>query len=348
MRNIKKKAVLLVTAAALTAASVTGCGKFNADQVVAKVNDTEISLGLANFYIRYQQAGYETNFAEMMGGSEAMWSTIISEDKTYEESTKESSVKLLEKMCVVEEHMGDYNVELTEEEKSAIKKAAKEFVKANGEKELEVISGDEKTVDRLLTLMTIQEKVYAKVIEEADTNVSDDEVLRKGMQYVLFPFTTTDDEGKTKTLTDDEKKELKKEAEEFAKAAKDKKDFAKFAEKIGYSAVDGVFGKDTKAPTEELVKELNKLKVGEVTGVYEGTSGYYVAVVTNEIDEEATKAKKDTIIKERQDAKFAEVYDKWEKKADITEELKLLKEIDLIKQGVTIKVTEENSEKTEE
>lgn len=348
MRNIKKKAVLLVTAAALTAASVTGCGKFNADQVVAKVDDTEISLGLANFYIRYQQAGYEANYAEMMGGSETMWSTIVGEDKTFEESTKESSLQLLEKMCVVEDHMGDYNVELTDEEKSAIKKAAKEFVKANGEKEREVVSGDEKTVNRLLTLMTIQEKVYEKVIEEADTNVSEEEALRKGMQYVLFPFKTTDDEGKTKTLTDDEKKALKEEAEKFARAAKEAEDFAKFAEESGYSAVDAVFGKDTTAPTEELVKELNKLKVGGVTGVYEGTPGYYVAVVANEIDEEATNAKRETIIKERQDAKFVEVYDAWEKEADITEESKLLKEIDFKKQGVTIKAAEEDSDKTEE
>lgn len=346
MRNIKKKAVLLVTAVALAATSVTGCSKFNANEVVAKVDDTEISLGLANFYIRYQQGVYETDFAEMLGGIEKMWATTVTEEKTYEDSMKESSIELLEKMCIMEDHMDDYDVELTEEEKAAIDKVAKEFVKANGEEEREVISGDEETVNRFLTLMTIQKKVYDEVIAEADTEVSEDEARRKGMQYVLFPFTTTDEDGKTKTLTEDEKKELKKEAEDFAKTVAKKKDFAGFAEKVGRSAVDSTFGEDTTAPTEEMVKELNSLKVGETTGVHEGAPGYYVARVTSELDEEATNKRKESIIAERQKAKFTEVYEAWEKEAEITEELKLLKKIDFDKQGITV-VREEEEEDAE-
>lgn len=348
MRSIRKKAVLLVTAAALTAASVTGCGKLNTDKVIAKVDDTEISLGLANFYIRYEQGMYETNFAEMMGGIETMWSTVIGEDKTFEDSTKENAIKFLEKMCILEDHMKDYDVELTEKEKTAIEKAAKEFTDANNDSVKEVISGDEETVERLLTLMTIQKKVYDEVIAEADTEVSDKEAARRGMQYVFFPFTTTDEDGKSKTLTDDEKKELKEEAEHFAESAKKKKDFAEFAEKVGYSAVDAVYGEGTSMPTEELVKELNKLKEGETTGVIEGTPGYYVARVANGLDEEATKKRKEEIIKERQEEKFAEVYKKWEKEADVTEELKLLKKIDFKKQGITVKGAEEEADKDAE
>lgn len=337
-----------MTAAALTVGSVAGCGKLNTNEVVAKVDDTEISLGLANFYIRYQQGVYETNYAEMKGGIDKMWSTEVSKDKTYEESVKESTIKLLEKMCIMEDHMKDYDVELTADDEKAIDDVVKAFVKANGKSEKEVISGDEATVSRLLTLMTIQKKVYDKVIAEADTNVTDDEAKRSGMQYVLFPFTTQDENGNTKTLTDDEKKALKEEAEKFAENAKQQEDFKGFAEKSGYSAVDSTFGADTTAPTEALVKELVTLKVGETTAVYEGTPGYYVARVTSDFDKDATEQHKKDIVKDRQEAKFTEVYNAWKKKADVTEKLKLLKKIDFDKLGVKVLQEEKKDSKTAE
>lgn len=174
-------------------------GTVNADKVIAKVDDTEITMGLLNFYVRYQQGVYETNYAQMMGGIDAMWSAEVGEGKTYEQSMKETSVELLKQMCVLEDHMDEYEITLTEAEKEKIKKAAEEFVKANKEEDLEAVSGDEETVERLLTLMTEQKKMHDAITAKADTEVSDDEARCKGMQYVLFSFTKTKDDGTTET-----------------------------------------------------------------------------------------------------------------------------------------------------
>ena len=40
--------------------SLTGCGTINTDETVATVGDEKITLGVANFYARLQQAQYET------------------------------------------------------------------------------------------------------------------------------------------------------------------------------------------------------------------------------------------------------------------------------------------------
>lgn len=139
-------------------------------------------------------------------------------------------------------------------------------------------------------------------------------------------------------------KDLKKEAESIAKSVKNEKVLRHLQRKTGYSAVDSSFGEGTTAPTEDMVKQLNELKVGGTTDVFESDNGYYVGRVTSELDRDATDQRKETIVQERKQEKFKEVYEGWEKEADITEDKKLLEKLDFEKQGVTLKMEEADAE----
>lgn len=344
MKQTGKKAVILMTAAAMAAASLTGCGSVSPDKVVATVDDTDIPMGVVNFYIRYQQGVYETNYAQMMGGIDTMWSTEDSDGVDYEESMKNTSLELLEQMTILEDHMEDYDVSLSDEEKANITETAKSFAEANEEEALEVVSGDQASVERLLTLMTIQKKVYDEVIATADTNVSDEEAKQGKMEYVLFSFQKTDDDGNMVTLSDEEKEELKKTAEEFAKGAKKADDFYDYAKEEELNPGEVAFDEESTAPTEDVVKALLEAGVGGTTDVIEASNGYYVARYVTDFDEEATENEKETIISQRQQDKFSEVYNEWKEEAKITENKKLLKRIDFEKQGVTVKTAEETEE----
>ena len=67
----------------LVMATMTGCGSFDSDEVVATVGNDEITAGMANFYARMQQAQYESYYASMMGTSgEAMWTQQVDEEGT--------------------------------------------------------------------------------------------------------------------------------------------------------------------------------------------------------------------------------------------------------------------------
>ena len=79
MVRLAKRLAVLAVAGTLTATSLTGCGTINTDETVATVGDEKITLGVANFYARLQQAQYETYYASMMGTTaEEMWAKEVS------------------------------------------------------------------------------------------------------------------------------------------------------------------------------------------------------------------------------------------------------------------------------
>lgn len=339
---MKKRIVSLVLAAAMAAAAVTGCGKLDGSEVVAEVGDEKITADVANFYARYQQAQYETYYASFMGTD--LWAGEAEEGKTYEETVKESILESLEDLYVLDAHKSEYGAELTDAEKESIKKAADSFVKSNGDAEKEVVSGDAETVQKVLELLTIQEKMRVAIGKEADTEVSDEEAAQKKIQYVRFAFTTTDADGNSTTLSDEEKAELKEKAEEFKKGAADAADFEAFAKEQGYDVSTITFDDTSTSLPENLLYAADMLEEGALTEVVEDSSAYYVGKLISLLDREATDQKKETIISQRKQDLFTETCEKWRKDAGVKVHKSTWNKIDFVKQGVTVKDTTAEAE----
>ena len=119
---MKKKIVTCMLAGMLAISSLTGCSSFQADDVVATVGDQKITAEIANFYARYVQAQYETYYSAYLGDD--MWNSEASEGRTYEESVKDSVLETLEDMVLLEQHMDEYEVSLSDEEKQMVKDAS--------------------------------------------------------------------------------------------------------------------------------------------------------------------------------------------------------------------------------
>ena len=64
---MKRKIVMLIMAGMLTVTSLAGCSSFKPEDVVATVEDQEITAEVANFYARYVQAQYETYYSAFLG-----------------------------------------------------------------------------------------------------------------------------------------------------------------------------------------------------------------------------------------------------------------------------------------
>lgn len=335
---MKKRAVVLLLAGLLAAGSLTGCGSLEDSDVVATVNDTDITAGVANFYARYTQAQYETYYAGYMGDD--MWSGEGEEGETYQDTVKDSILESLENMYLMEEHMDEYEVSLSDEEKNSIKEAASQFDESNGLAEKEKVSGTTDTVERILELLTIQKKVQNAIEAGADTEVSDEEAAQKSMQYVVFPFSTTDEEGNSVDLTDEEKEALRATAESFAAGAAGAADFAAYATEQGQTSQDATFDGETSTLPAQLVEAADALDEGGTTGLVEGDNGYYVARVTSLLDREATDARKQEIISERQQDLLNETLDGWREDADIEVHERVWDKIDFITLTVTMKQEE--------
>lgn len=347
---MKKRLLLIATAMMLTITSLTGCGSLKKDEVVAKVNDTELTAGVANFYARYMQAMYETYYGAYLGDN--MWDTEAEEGKTYEESVKDSVLEELETMLVLEQHMDEYEVSLSDDDKELIEKTAKEFDEDNSLENKEKIMADTESLERLLTLIAIEQKMTDAIEADADTEVSDEEAAQKGMDYVLFSYTkeSTDDteedaesSEEDAEMTDEEKAAVRKEAEEFAKAAnEDSLKFKELADDAEVEVQAVTFDAESEVPSADLIKKADKLEKGEVTGVIETDEGCYVGCVTSLMDKDATESKKAEIIEERKSDLYDEVTEKWMDEAKIKVYKKVWEKVDFNAVGVTIKQTEQD------
>ena len=312
---MKKRLFALALAGVLAAVTLTGCGSLKGDETVATVDDTKIDADLANFFARYTQATYETYYSAYLG--EDMWNSDASDGETYEESVKSSVLKSLEDMILLEKHMEDYDVSITDEDKAMIKETTQQFLNDNSLDDKNLVSGNEKTVNRALTLMAVQQKMRTAIQAGADTEVSDEEAAQKSMDYVFISYQTKDDSGNSKDVSDDEKVQLKSQAEAIASGLKEGGDLNALAEEQGATVQTLTFDKDTTSPDEDLIKAADALGEGESTDVIETEKGCYVAKVTSLLDRTATDSKKSQIVQERQTKLYDDTVKKWRKKADI-------------------------------
>ncbi|MFQ9153582.1 MAG: hypothetical protein ACLR6B_21520 [Blautia sp.] len=75
---------------------------------------------------------------------------------------------------------------ITDEDKTKITDAAGKFIETNDEKTMKAMNATQENVERLLTLYTVQSRMYNAIIADVDTNVSDEEAAQKTVKYVLF------------------------------------------------------------------------------------------------------------------------------------------------------------------
>ena len=249
---MKKRVVACILAVACIA-SLNGCGsKFNGQDTEVEVGDEKVTADVANFFARYQQAQFETTYSSYLGDD--FWGKEVTDGKTYEENYKDSIMDSLEEMYILDEHKDDYKVSLSDDEEKSIEDAAKKFTDSNDSAAKDTVSGDEKTVKKVLELLTLQKKMETAMTADVDTNVSDEEAAQKKLQYVLFSTKTKGSDGKSTDMSDDEKAEVKKKAEDFQKDAASAEDFSVFATAVGASATDLTFDSDTTSPNEDLIK----------------------------------------------------------------------------------------------
>ena len=221
-----KKVTAIILAGAICAAAFTGCG-INTGAAAASMKNQTVTMGMANFTCRYQQANVEDYYKSMMGAksSSELWSKdLYGNGTTMEDTMKDSVMEQLHEMYTLQAHMKDYDVSVTKDEKAAIKKAAQQFISDNSSEALKEMTADEDTVEELLTLYTIRSKMQKAIEAEADTNVTDEEANERG--YTMMTISTTshqDDSGNTVEYTDDEKKQLKETTKKIEEAVKNGK-----------------------------------------------------------------------------------------------------------------------------
>lgn len=326
MKKVGKRVAAIAAVATMAMASLAGCaGKVNSSEVVATVGDKEITAGVANFFIRYQQSSVEGYYE--LYTTENVWILTDEAGVTNEETFRKDVVSSLQELYILESHMGEYEVTISDEELAAITTAAETFLKENAADVKKTISGEQAVVEEVLRLMTIGEKMDKAIKADVDTNVSDDEAAQKAMSYIKF--------------------ETKEEADDFLTKAKENGDLAAYAETVELEASTLTFDAESTALATDVIKAADALDEKEFSSVIETESGIYVVQLTSTMDKEATEAEKANIVAERQTEKYNEVVDAWKAATEMTVNEKVLEKINLADIKVTMKIEETEETTTE-
>ena len=142
-----KKVIAMLLVATLSVTAFTGC-TINKNATVATLNKEDIKLGLVNFMIRYQEAGYDDMYIQYMG--EGYWDKTVSGNDTVLETWKKNAIEEAHELYTLKAHQSDYDVEVSDDEKKKIKKAAEKFMKANSDDVIDEMSATEEIVEEYL------------------------------------------------------------------------------------------------------------------------------------------------------------------------------------------------------
>jgi len=322
--KFKKIAAMLLAAAMLTSFTVTGCGssKVNAQAVAATLDGKEISMGVANFMAQYQAAQTDLYFLSYYG--EDMWNSDSGDGTTMTDSVKDSVMENIRECYLMDAHAADYQIELTEEEKTAITQAASKFLADNSAEAVNKMGATQEIVEEMLRLNKIQSKMRAAIQEEIDTNVSDEECAQKTFSYVRFDKTTASDTATDDTTADSAEagKDNKETDEQFLENAGDDmeqaaKDKEYTIQTCSYGAGDLNEDDNTTSMDIEVLKAADKLKEGKLSDtVIETNNGYYVIRMDSTDDKEAAKTKKESILTQRRNDKYSETVESYKESSD--------------------------------
>jgi len=310
---------LLITGAACMGMAVSGCGnQINENAVFATLDDTTITMGVANFFAKYEQASYDSYYLAYFG--EDMWNNdLYGSGNTMAHDVKEDVAERLQTMYLLKAHMDEYKISISEEEEAKIAKAADDFIAANSADAIKQVGAENKeNVMEMLRLYTIQEKMHNRIKEDADVEVTDEEAAQRTFSYVTISTAAhTDEDSNTVEYTEEEKADLKKKAEDIASA----EDFDTAVTDGGYTTSTASYGsaEDEDASFDKAVLEAaDALKEGEVSPVIETESAYYVLRLDSEHDEEASASKKESLISEKEEAYYDDIVSGWKEKATWT------------------------------
>lgn len=305
-----KKIIALLLAGVLMTSMLTGCA-VNKGATVASMKNQKVTMGIANFMCRYQQAVGDDAYRNMYG--EGVWTMDMGTGSTMQDFVKTQVMEQLHEYYTLQAHMDEYKVSLSDDEKQKIKDTATAFISANSRSALKEMGATQEIVEEMLTLATIQSKMQEVIYAKADTKVTDEEANMRAYTMVkLSKEGKYDDEGNYVEFTEDQQVDIRVNATTILDSVENGTELETAATNLGYEATTGTYDADDTALEEDVKKALDGLKKGAVSELIETDTAYYLVRLDEETDKEATKQNKEDIAKERQTDLYNETLEGWQ------------------------------------
>ena len=309
--NKKKIFVVAIAIIALCGVLFAACGRdgtrvvfttgFAKDEVF-RIEDASCKKEEIMVYLTTIQNQYENVYGE------EIWNASLNE-VTLEENVKETVLARIAQIKTMYLLAVKEGVTLDAEEEALIIQAAREYMASLNDTEIALMGVSEETIQKLYTEYALAEKVYNKLIQDINPEVSDDEARIITVQHILLKTYTLDGSGRKVPFEAQERKKVY----DRAVALKEQVtagdvDFAEFAAKYSEDAnVTYSFGKGEMDAAFEEAAFL--LETGEISSVVESESGFHIIKCISTFDREETDANKSVIVERRRKEAFGQEYD---------------------------------------
>lgn len=329
MNRIKATIISGALVLTLAAGGLSACGKVDGTATAFTVNDETLSIGTANFWLRYQQAQTYSMMANYGLSTEDLWesdyTSTSSDDRNYGETYRDGLAEDIEKYMLVRQHAAEYKVTIPEDVQSAIDTASKAAMEENADifKKMGV---SEANVREMFELISYYRLMYEPMVVDTDTEVSDEEAAQTTVTYVRLSTSKTDDEGNTVEATEEDNEAWRAELQAILDAAKESEDVASAdlsaiveEQESSAFATTYSYGSDDASLPDEVKEVAASLADGDLyDGIIETEGYFYLVRLDAAFDREATDAEKESIIQTRKDEKFEEILQGWFDAAEIT------------------------------
>ena len=331
------KKIIALTLSSLLCISAVGCSsKKNNSDIVAKVNENNITIEDFKVTLALNKIDLESKYGS------TVWETEVENGVKFKDTFKNRVLKgMIDVEAVCEEAKKDGLTPSEEEIDKAFDELNKNlYANENYKKILEDLKISDtcikSQVEKTLTIqkytenfdknLKISDEEMKKYYEEHKADYYKDEVKAS---HILI--STVDDNGKE--LSEAKKKEAKKKAEEVLKKAKSGEEFSELAKEYsddsGSAANGGDLGYFTKGQMVQPFEEAAfSLKSGEISGLVESEYGYHIIKVYDKIDKQLTFDEvKDEIKKTLTEDKYMESIEAITKKAKVEKNESAIKKV---------------------
>lgn len=347
-----KKRIRLISLILVMILSMTllaACGMNSKKGVAVTINDEDIYLNEAMYYIYTVEA----NFGMMV--SLEYWDTVVDEELTFADTTKEYVMNGLIDMHVLAKEGEKADIKITPDIETQLKSRAVELYNSMSEEVVKITGLNEKAIYEVVAKNYIgsihQNNMMAELdidVEEIAAEYDKEELRQYNTEYLKFPFVSLDEEGNEVELTDDEKAAAKVTLEALLTETQEGKAFKDIAEaNEGIANSTSNFLADSETMDVNYKEAALNLANDEITDqVIEADNGYYIIKMVNDNSDEAYNSTVNNAISQKQQELFQEKLDGIKESYTIT----INDEVwDTVKLGrTTINLDAPETEETEE
>ena len=309
------KKIILLLMACLMGIALFGCGESeNTDtgkDVVFRYNGQDICIDEVYVYAQTLKEKYESKY-----GKDVWSQNIVTDDgleMDAEDAARRETISKIVKTKTLITRSDEYGISLTDSELRKQDQDAEKFYELLTDEQIAEAQLDEDTVKRVLRESALADKIYAYVMKQSSTEISDEQARMSTFYDMFFECYSEDNFGNI-TLYPQSKIDAQKKKADAAYAAiaeeSDNPDlnisFLGSAKELKYAGTH-TMSRDEIVSTygQDALDILYSLSDGQISTVVQTEYGYHIFQMISITDEEATAENKQKLT----DAADGEYYD---------------------------------------